>query len=63
MNSRTLGELDNYITNPRYFKVATEEECENCGCRWEARVEGEYGRTYFVDEDGFCPECGVQVPD
>jgi len=63
MDNRTLGELDSYITNPRYFKGTTEEKCEKCGCKWEARIEGEYGRTYFVDDDGFCPECATQVPD
>ena len=63
MDNRTLVGLDSYITNPRYFKVTTDEECEKCGCKWEARVEGEYGRTYFVDDDGFCPECGLKVPD
>lgn len=63
MENRALAGLDNYITNPHYSKGTTEEECEKCGYKWEARIEGEYSRSYFVDDDGFCPECGLEVPD
>lgn len=61
MDNGLLDSLDAYITNPRHFKVMTDEECKGCGCKWEARVEGEYGQTYFVDGDGICPECGTEV--
>lgn len=63
IDSRDLRGLDAYITNSRFSRRTTDEECEKCGYRWEARVEGEYGRSYFVDDDGFCPECATQVPD
>ncbi len=60
MNDRLRG-LDSYITDSRHHKFTTNEECVNCECKWEARCEGEFGRSYFVDDDGFCPECGLQV--
>ncbi len=60
---RFNAELDRHITDSRYSRVVTNEECWNCGYQWEARVEGEYGRTYFVDDDGICPHCQMLVED
>ena len=64
MNSpRFRAELDNYITNGRYYEFTTDEECWNCGYKWEAQCFHEYGRTYFKDDDGMCPHCEVLVED
>ena len=45
------------------LKNLSANKCEKCGYEWEARIEGEFGRSYFVDDDGFCPGCAKQVPD
>ena len=62
MDYKPLRGLDAHITNPCYREFTTVETC-GCGCKWEARCYAEYGRSYFVDEDGLCPDCRMPVED
>jgi len=58
-SSRFKAELDSYIMGGRYRRWTGELECKQCGERWEARFEQEYGMTAYIMDDNLCPECGA----
>jgi len=55
--------LDSYITSGRYRRWTEELECKNCGRRWIAMLEQEYGITTYVMDDNLCPECGADYEE
>ncbi len=62
-SSRFRAELDNYITGGRYHKWTEELQCKQCGYRWEALLEEEYGMSSYVGDSNLCPECHTDYED